>query len=430
MVQHYEYATFGQASYQNNTSAYQVSNRYTGQICDDETGLYYYGARYYDPQLGRFIQPDSMAPSDDPQTLNRYSYCGNNPLDHVDPTGHFFIEIIITLIVVAAIGAATGAIVAAATGGDIGKGALTGAISAIGICGGGIVGGAIAGVINAEITGGNVLLGALTGALSAGIAFAVSPMLANLPSNYIGELGGYLLCSGAGAIGGGIGAEIEGGDFWAGAEAGAIGGAVGYGLATVASSWSNDSSDSNMSEADKQHYLEKGEATYNDKSGGVHGLPGDISLDRPPPPGFDADFTPAQGGYRPILAFRGSGWRLSDWTNNIEQAFGLPSKYYSYASYLGARVAQQYPDVVFVGHSLGGGLALQAYVATGAKNLTVTFNAAGLSSFRGGGPNVVNFFVRGEILTTLQDLTPLPRAWGTQIPYSFGPFGHGIANFH
>src|SRR5262249_24468871 len=65
-----------------------VSNRYTGQISDDETGLYYYGARYYDPQLGRFIQPDPTIP--DPgssQSYNRYSYCRNNPLNAVDPSG-------------------------------------------------------------------------------------------------------------------------------------------------------------------------------------------------------------------------------------------------------------------------------------------------------------------------------------------------------
>ena len=89
VVQHYEYATFGATSYQNNTSAFPISNRYTGQIEDDETGLYYYGARYYDPQLGRFIQPDTEVPSaSNSQTLNRFSYCGNNPLNLTDPSGH------------------------------------------------------------------------------------------------------------------------------------------------------------------------------------------------------------------------------------------------------------------------------------------------------------------------------------------------------
>ena len=52
-------------------------------------GLYYYGARYYDPALGRFIQPDSIVPSPaNSQALNRYAYVYNNPLRYTDPTGH------------------------------------------------------------------------------------------------------------------------------------------------------------------------------------------------------------------------------------------------------------------------------------------------------------------------------------------------------
>jgi len=89
IVQHYEYSTFGSLSYQNNTLAYPLSNRYTGQIADDETGLYYYGGRYYDPQLARFIQPDPTTPDPgDSQSFNRYSYCSNNPLNATDPSGY------------------------------------------------------------------------------------------------------------------------------------------------------------------------------------------------------------------------------------------------------------------------------------------------------------------------------------------------------
>jgi RHS repeat-associated protein len=63
--------------------------RYTGQREDASLGLYFYGARYYDSALGRFVQPDTLVPSpSDPQSLNRYSYVGNNPLNLVDPTGH------------------------------------------------------------------------------------------------------------------------------------------------------------------------------------------------------------------------------------------------------------------------------------------------------------------------------------------------------
>ena len=62
---------------------------FTGQRFDSSTGLYYYNARYYDPHLGRFIQPDTLVPDPlNPQAWNRFSYCYNNPLRFVDPTGH------------------------------------------------------------------------------------------------------------------------------------------------------------------------------------------------------------------------------------------------------------------------------------------------------------------------------------------------------
>ncbi len=62
---------------------------FTGQEDDDDLGLYNYGARLYDPALGRFISPDSIVPDPtDLQSLNRYSYVRNNPLFYIDPTGH------------------------------------------------------------------------------------------------------------------------------------------------------------------------------------------------------------------------------------------------------------------------------------------------------------------------------------------------------
>jgi|GEM_PF-4878416 len=69
------------------------SDRYgfTGQEKDPETDLMYYGARYYNPLLRRFVQPDSFLQDIyDPQSLNRYSYVRNNPLIYVDPTGKFW----------------------------------------------------------------------------------------------------------------------------------------------------------------------------------------------------------------------------------------------------------------------------------------------------------------------------------------------------
>ena len=61
---------------------------FTGQRFDASSSLMYYGARYYDLALGRFIQADSTAPdATNPQNLNRYSYVVNNPVRYTDPTG-------------------------------------------------------------------------------------------------------------------------------------------------------------------------------------------------------------------------------------------------------------------------------------------------------------------------------------------------------
>jgi RHS repeat-associated protein len=59
--------------------------RFTDQEYDAGSALYYYDALYYDPLLGRFIQADTVLDG-----LNRYAYCGNNPVMYTDPSGHFW----------------------------------------------------------------------------------------------------------------------------------------------------------------------------------------------------------------------------------------------------------------------------------------------------------------------------------------------------
>jgi RHS repeat-associated protein len=80
------YMPFGLDRY--TTGSLNTAYRYTGQRIEDNVDLYFYQSRWYDPVVGRFIQPDSIVPEPgNPQALNRYSYVLNNPLRYVDPSG-------------------------------------------------------------------------------------------------------------------------------------------------------------------------------------------------------------------------------------------------------------------------------------------------------------------------------------------------------
>jgi RHS repeat-associated protein len=84
----YSYDAFGNIT----TYTEQVENRfrYTGEQNDAITGQYYLRARYYDPAMGRFMNEDTYGGQiDDPQSINLYTYCYNNPVKYIDPTGHW-----------------------------------------------------------------------------------------------------------------------------------------------------------------------------------------------------------------------------------------------------------------------------------------------------------------------------------------------------
>ncbi len=83
VVQRYEYDSFGQITYVLDPN-FKQPYTYTGREYDEESGLYYYRARYYDPKIGRFITQDPIGFSGG---INFFSYVENNPVNFVDPLG-------------------------------------------------------------------------------------------------------------------------------------------------------------------------------------------------------------------------------------------------------------------------------------------------------------------------------------------------------
>ncbi len=83
-VYYSDYEPFGDSLHTSGEERYT----YTGKELDASTGLYYYGARYYDSSLGRFISSDPLSGNlYNSQRLNRYTYVMNNPMVYTDPTG-------------------------------------------------------------------------------------------------------------------------------------------------------------------------------------------------------------------------------------------------------------------------------------------------------------------------------------------------------
>jgi len=88
IISYEEYYPFGSTSYRSGRTETEVKQKrykYVLKELDNETGLYYYGARYYASWLGRFIAIDPKQHSY--QHLTPYNYVANSPLNNIDPDG-------------------------------------------------------------------------------------------------------------------------------------------------------------------------------------------------------------------------------------------------------------------------------------------------------------------------------------------------------
>lgn len=89
----YTYDAYGNTQ-ANGNAGFINDHTFANSIADQTTGLQYMNARFYDANTGRFLSQDAWTgdPSE-PWTQHLYAYAGNNPINFIDPTGHFFEEI-------------------------------------------------------------------------------------------------------------------------------------------------------------------------------------------------------------------------------------------------------------------------------------------------------------------------------------------------
>src|SRR5690554_4576407 len=85
-----EYLPFGETLVDEHTNSYNSPFKYNGKEFDEETGNYFYGARYYDPRLSIFISVDPLAEQAPDWTPYRYGF--NNPIRYTDPTGMYEVD--------------------------------------------------------------------------------------------------------------------------------------------------------------------------------------------------------------------------------------------------------------------------------------------------------------------------------------------------
>ena len=183
-----------------NASHFAIVNpfRYRGYVYDNETGFYYLQSRYYDPEIGRFINADGQINQQDSISgYNLFAYCNNNPVNMTDTDGKFpFLAL--TALVGAAVGAVVGGIRAAKSGKSVWKGALRGAAigGLVGLGAGAAAGALLAGsamATTAAVVSGAKMLGMAIGVGGLG---AGASLIADNLSRSVNNVGTVLYSGG------------------------------------------------------------------------------------------------------------------------------------------------------------------------------------------------------------------------------------------
>jgi RHS repeat-associated protein len=181
---------------------------YTGKELDEETGLYYYGARYYDPRTSVWASTDGIfaqyldgEPQDgvyEPKNLGLYSYTYNNPTKYTDPDGNFGV-------VGFFIGAGIEVIAQVATTGKVNDWTAVGVSGVVGIVTGGVAGRLATNAAKGMITTTRaVTITAATGGAASGAGSVATDALKGDEIN----LNKAAVAGVAGTIGAGAGAKI------------------------------------------------------------------------------------------------------------------------------------------------------------------------------------------------------------------------------
>ena len=92
VMQHIEYVPFGEVFIEERNNTWNTPYLFNAKEFDEETGMYYYGARYYEPRLSLWMSTDPM--EEKYSWLSSYCYTSNNPIKYIDPTGRDYDEIV------------------------------------------------------------------------------------------------------------------------------------------------------------------------------------------------------------------------------------------------------------------------------------------------------------------------------------------------